>query len=106
MLLGPTLLHVNEFGTAETRPTVPQLSEPLAKICAGVMLAWPVLSSATVMFWHETLGGVVSCTVTVAWQVDWLPWPALAGRVTRLAPGVLQGEELGNTVIRFSTPPV
>src|SRR5260370_38587465 len=57
-----------------------------------------------VMSLHLASGLVTSLTVTVALQVELLPWPSLAVRVTMLAPILAQVKEFGLTETRLTVP--
>ena len=48
---------------------------------------------------HIAVGGVTSCTVTVALQVDTFPWLSVSVRVTVLSPTSIQSNELGDTSV-------
>jgi hypothetical protein len=63
-LLAPLLAHVNELGFT-VRETMPQLSLLPLSTSAAVIEAFPLPSSATVMFLQTAVGGVVSLTVKV-----------------------------------------
>src|SRR5258708_13183944 len=64
-VLGPTLAQVKLFGLTllDARPQASLL--PLST-SAGIMPAWPVTSSWTVMFFHAATGRVPSPPVIVA----------------------------------------
>src|SRR5438105_6652260 len=63
------------------------------------MLALPVASSCTVMFWQTATGLTLSSTVTVAVQVCSLPFTSVTVRVTGLGPTLAQVKVLGVTLI-------
>ena len=77
---------------------MPQLSELPLLICAAVILAFPAASNCTVMFWQTAVGAMLSCTVTVALQVDTLPFTSVTVRVTVFVPMLAQEKLLGLTV--------
>src|SRR5260370_1260870 len=93
-VLGPTLAQVKLFGLT-LREARPQASLLPLSTSAGIMPAWPVASSWTVMFLQAATGWVSSTTVTVVPQVALLPWPSLTVSVTVLAPTLAQVKELG-----------
>jgi hypothetical protein len=59
---GPLLAQVKVLGVT-VREAMPQLSLLPLSTSAAVIAAWPLASSATVMFLQTAVGGVVSFTV-------------------------------------------
>ena len=78
---------------------MPQLSDEPLSICAAVMVAVPPAFNCTVIFWQMAVGGIVSCTVTVAPQVATLPLRSVTVSVTAFAPMSEQSNALGDTVM-------
>src|ERR1043166_9075945 len=66
----------------------------------AVMVAWPLASNWTVMFWQTAVGGTVSTTVTVAVQVEVLPLLSVTVRVTRLVPTLLTSKVVLSRLMR------
>ena len=84
-VFGPTLEQLKFNGVA-LKLAIPQASLlPLFTI-AGVIVALPVPSKETEMFWHTAVGAVTSDTVTVAVQVAVFPAGSDTVKVTLLAP--------------------
>ena len=104
MPLVPKLAQVNVLWLNDTGVTVPQLSEPLRNICAGVTLTVPAAFRLAVTCWQTTVGAIASTTVTVAEQVAVLPLPSLAVKVTVFAPILAQVNALGVTETRLTVP--
>src|SRR5213594_254730 len=71
------------------RLAMPEASVLPLSSWTAVMVAWPLASNWTVMFWQTAVGGTVSTTVTVAVQVEVLPLLSVTVRVTRLVPTLL-----------------
>src|SRR5678816_472589 len=102
---GPISEQLKVFGLTLTRLTVPQLSVPDAYTSAGTMLPAPLPSSVTVAGLHTGTGGVVSWTVTVAWQVAVLPCPSLTVSVTSTGPISEQLKAVSHTHLRAHETP-
>jgi len=83
--LGPTSLHVKEFGETESE-AIPQASLlPLSTSIARTE-ALPPASSYTITLLQRASGCTLSSTVTVATHVSALPLSSLTVSVTALAP--------------------
>lgn len=76
-VFAPVLLQVNELGVTDTKLTVPQLSEPEAYTCEGVIDTVPPAPTVTAMFWQVTAGGWLSVTVTLKLQAAVCPLAAV-----------------------------
>ena len=92
------VLQLKEEGLTD-RLAMPQLSFDPLLIWLAVMLAFPVASRETAMFWHIALGGVLSCTVTTAVQEAKLPLMSVTVRTTLFGPILMQVNEFGVTVM-------
>src|SRR6266516_4297258 len=74
------------------RLAMPEASVLPLSSWTAVMVAWPLASNWTVMFWQTAVGGTVSITVTVAVQVELLPLLSVTVSVTVLVPMVVQSK--------------
>src|SRR5262245_6086145 len=61
---------------------IPHASEDPLSTCDAVIVALPVASRATVIFWQATTGSMSSTTVTFAVQVDVSPFTSVTVSVT------------------------
>ena len=76
-----------------TTLAIPQLSvEPLL-MSAAVILAVPFASNCMVLFWTNTIGATLSCTVTIASALEELLEASVTVKVTVLAPTFEQSNE-------------
>src|SRR3989442_5513389 len=95
-VLGPFLVQSKLDGLT-IRLVMAQLSVEPWSTWAAMMLAWPVASRFTSMFWVRTVGGAASCTVTVAVPLAELPLLSVTVRVTVLGPFLVQSKLEGLT---------
>ena len=95
-VLAPVLAQVKEV-LLNAYVAIPQLSVDPLLIWAGVIVAVPFAPNCTVIFCVNTVGLIVSCTVTVAFAVATFPLISVTVKVTVLAPTLAQvNEELLN----------
>ena len=89
----PTLEQLKDEVDSE-RLAMPQLSEELLSTCDAATVAAPPLFKLTDKFWQIAVGLVLSTTVTVAAQVEVLPWPSLTVSTTLLLPVLAQVKDV------------
>src|SRR5688572_31859218 len=93
----PRFIQLNVIGDT-LMDAIPHASlEPLS-ICEAVMEAFPKASSCTVMFWQSAAGATLSCTVTVALQMETLPLLSVTVNTTALGPTLAQVNVFGATL--------
>src|SRR6185503_14790264 len=85
------------------RLAMPQASLLPLFTWAAVIVALPVASRFTVMFWQTAVGATSSFTVTVAVQVELLPFTSVTVSVTVFGPTLAQVKVLGVT-LRLAMP--
>src|SRR5580700_6630564 len=96
-VLSPVLLHVKLFGDTLSDP-MPQLSKLPPSTSEPAIVTFPVLSRETVIDWQMAVGAVLSCTVTVALQLEVLPLKSVTVSVTVLSPVLLHVKLFGDTL--------
>ena len=96
-MLVPTLAQVNVDGFTVTVAILQLSVEPLF-ICEAIILAVPAEFKATEMFCVNTVGKIVSVTVTTAVPVFTLPFTSVTVNVTVLVPTLAQVNVDGFTV--------
>jgi len=103
-VFGPRWVQLKTLGRTLSWLTIPQLSEPASYTSAVMILALPELFTLTVTSLQVTVGGRLSCTVTVAVQVAVLPLPSLVVSVTVFGPRLVQVKASGETLAGLTVP--
>src|SRR6202035_358329 len=92
----PTFKQLKLFGDTLSDP-MPQLSKLPPSTSDPAIVTFPVLSNDTVIDWQVANGDVLSCTVTVALQLEVLPPKSVTVSVTVLSPAFKQLKLFGDT---------
>ena len=90
-LFAPTLEQSKVFMSILVE-AIPQASFEPPSTSAGVMVALPLASNCTVMFWQLAVGATLSSTVTTAVQVETLPLLSVTVSTTLFAPTLEQSK--------------